>query len=158
MPRSLIEQHRHPFGSCKTSVCSVGVAESEVEEVSLILLLSISAVSPNSLRMTAMRFPWDSVRIWERKVDFPEPRKPVIIVKGTSFWGEEGGRSVGISSESESSDDIVVVRGRTRERLVRICRRRFYGSTGQLDAFSVPSNSNLAGGTFRDRYPLISNE
>jgi hypothetical protein len=44
---------------------------------------SRTAVSPNSFIMTAIRYPCFSVRIRLSNVDFPAPRKPQMIVKGT---------------------------------------------------------------------------
>lgn len=95
-PVSRTEQQRQPLfnsshSSTKASSVETEMALSMRREVSGALQgskkrrssLSMSLESPNSFMMTAILRPCCTVRMWSSRVDLPEPRYPVMMVRGT---------------------------------------------------------------------------
>lgn len=104
----LTEQHRHPLASSSHSSVTWPCAFIE-------RLLSMPALDPNSLRITAMRVvSVGSASRLVMSVVLPLPRNPVMIVTGTAgrstSVGVSSGINVGISESESISVSIVRIR------------------------------------------------
>lgn len=95
-PVSRTEQQRQPLFSSSHSSTRASSVETEMALSVHIQVsggshngrrstnsLSMSLESPNSFMMTAILRPCCTVRMWSSRVDFPEPRYPVMMVSGT---------------------------------------------------------------------------
>lgn len=111
-------QHKQPFASSNVvdSPSTVTDFAMEIYLVSIGLsgpfcartyLPSMSAVSPNSFMITAIRYPCRSVSILFNSVDFPAPKKPQMIVNGTR-------RAMGLPSLSDGTFTSVETRSLSR--------------------------------------------
>src|SRR5256885_1844632 len=88
---------------------------------SLFWMISLSTpTSPNSFSITAMRWPWSSLRMRLSSVVLPAPRKPVRIVTGTMLFSciDAPGESAILPFEDEQALEVLAFRELERHRVV----------------------------------------